>query len=632
MQTNAFMPRGAWILGAIGFIAVTAAALWQHQPRQPVASTALLTMLLGDGAPHPVGTPAGAAHAARVAKALTDAGVAVEMHRTEIAGAGGAPIKLENVLGRLKGRTEGPATLLTAHHDSVSAGPGAGDDGSGTVTVIECARVLAQEGTERDVILLLTDGEEAGLLGAIAFAGEHPWFDDVGSVVNLDARGAAGPCHVYEVGYGQRDLVALMQSALPRPVTSSVADEIYSRMPNGSDFTVYRRLGIPGFNLAFIGDVHRYHQASDVPENLHPGTLAHMQESALALVRALDRAPPLPNGKSAEIGAWRSRMSIGDPTAMRELRRSELGTAPEPTPQSFASFGQRWMLAFDAGLAPWFTGAIALLMAFALAMAWWRGMLPCGAFWGALARLFILACAVGGAAAVAAIAMALFGQLDGRGWHQGAWPVPAWPWFAGLWAVAFAVGIALWQLIPARNAWANAASSAMLYIVLLGAVAAFIPSTAAWLLPALAVSAVAFLMAAVLPTSIARYSAAFAACVQLWALTAIFMPFEPSLIDALGFGEGAIPVIIRPLLVGVAFCVLLPGARSTVASMVATPESASLLPSHDWSSSPSSSAPSSSPFPAPLRGAAAGAEPLAPLAVEPDPSTGKPAARSEWAP
>ena len=53
MQTNAFMPRGAWILGAIGFIAVTAAALWQHQPRQPVASTALLTMLLGDGAPHP---------------------------------------------------------------------------------------------------------------------------------------------------------------------------------------------------------------------------------------------------------------------------------------------------------------------------------------------------------------------------------------------------------------------------------------------------------------------------------------------------------------------------------------------------------------------------------------------------
>jgi|GEM_PF-708203 len=579
MDTNAYMPRGAWVVGALGFMLLTAAVLWQHQPREPIASKALLESLLANGKPHPVDTEAGEAHAKRVAEALTAAGVPAEFQKTVIAGAGGAPIKLNNVLGRLKGKNLGPATLVTAHHDSVAAGAGAGDDGSGVVTVIEIARTLAKQETERDVIFLLTDGEEAGLYGAIAFAGEHPWFDDVGAVVNLDARGARGPCHVYEIGFGQRELVSLMQSALPRPVTSSIADEVYSKlMRNGSDFTVYRRLGLPGFNLAFIGGVEHYHQASDVPGNLHAGTLWHMQESAFALVKALDRAPPLPNGKPPEFEAWRSRMSIGDPTAMRELRSAAIGAEAEPTPQSFASFGQRWIVAFDAGLAPWLAGAIAALLGTALTIAWWRGMLACGAWTGAIVRVLILLCAVGGAAAAGAFGLSTYGRLVGHGWHHGVWPVPAWPWFGALWALALIVGAAMWQLIPRRNAWANASAAATVLLVVLGATSVLIPSTAALLLPVLAVTAVAFLLASVLPRSIARFGAAFAACIQLWALTAALMPLEPSLIDAFGFGAGVLPVIARPLLFALAFCVLVSGARSMWGEQISTTPS----PRSEW--------------------------------------------------
>ena len=40
-----------------------------------------------------------------------------------------------------------------------------------------------------DLIVLLTDGEELGLLGARAFVDEHPWLDDVALVVSIEMRG-----------------------------------------------------------------------------------------------------------------------------------------------------------------------------------------------------------------------------------------------------------------------------------------------------------------------------------------------------------------------------------------------------------------------------------------------------------
>jgi putative aminopeptidase FrvX len=62
---------------------------------------------------------------------------------------------------------------VTAHYDSVPAGPGASDDGVGTAVVLELAREMARRKTENDFIFLITDGEETGLRGAYAFAQRH---------------------------------------------------------------------------------------------------------------------------------------------------------------------------------------------------------------------------------------------------------------------------------------------------------------------------------------------------------------------------------------------------------------------------------------------------------------------------
>src|SRR4029453_6210943 len=89
---------------------------------------------------------------------------------------------IRNVLARFPGRTPGgPAVVLMAHYDGVPGGPAAADAGSGPAAILETLRALrAGPPLAHDVIALITDGEEAGLLGAAAFVREHAWAKDVG--------------------------------------------------------------------------------------------------------------------------------------------------------------------------------------------------------------------------------------------------------------------------------------------------------------------------------------------------------------------------------------------------------------------------------------------------------------------
>ncbi|MBI4427764.1 MAG: M28 family peptidase [Ignavibacteriales bacterium] len=54
--------------------------------------------------------------------------------------------------------------------DSVSAAPGANDDGSGTAVVLELARVMSKHRFEATIVFLAVAGEEQGLLGSAAWA------------------------------------------------------------------------------------------------------------------------------------------------------------------------------------------------------------------------------------------------------------------------------------------------------------------------------------------------------------------------------------------------------------------------------------------------------------------------------
>ena len=282
---------------------VAAAAILRNQPPHPKTAGSplsqfaagrareILRHLVGDGAPHPVGSPANAKMRERVRAELTRLGYTPTVQEAFVCGRSGTCAMVSNVLARLSGEKDGKAVLLCAHYDSVGAGPGASDDGMGVAALLEIARVLQSEEPKRNpVIFLIDDGEEAGLLGAEAFASDHPWAREVGAVVNLENRGTSGSSFLFETSDSNRWLVELAARSIPRPATSSLFYTIYKQLPNDTDLTVFREHGMAGVNFAAIGGEPRYHTPLDNFQNASPATLQQHGDSALAMTRALASA------------------------------------------------------------------------------------------------------------------------------------------------------------------------------------------------------------------------------------------------------------------------------------------------------------------------------------------------------
>jgi hypothetical protein len=120
-------------------------------------------------------------------------------------------VPTENVLGLVEGSDKKNEILLvTAHYDHVGIKTdgtgdlihnGADDDGSGTVAVMELARVFAKarregHGPRRSILFMLVTGEESGLLGSEFYA-ENPVFSLESTVadLNIDMIGRRDPKH-----------------------------------------------------------------------------------------------------------------------------------------------------------------------------------------------------------------------------------------------------------------------------------------------------------------------------------------------------------------------------------------------------------------------------------------------------
>src|SRR5512146_2244748 len=204
--------------------------------------------------PHPLGSAADATVRAYLLAQLTQLGLQPQIFasmgvrssvRQIVAG------KVNDIVGRLPGTVPGPAIMLMAHYDSVYRAPGAADDGSGVATILEVVRAVKHgPPLQRDVIVLLTDGEEEGLLGAEAFAHSHPWMKDVGLIMNFEARGSRGPSLLFETSTNNRPLIEAVARAAPHPIGSSFFYALYKLLPNDTDFTVFRPAAIPGLNFA----------------------------------------------------------------------------------------------------------------------------------------------------------------------------------------------------------------------------------------------------------------------------------------------------------------------------------------------------------------------------------------------
>jgi hypothetical protein len=106
--------------------------------------------------------------------------------------------------------------LLGAHFDAVSGSPGADDNGSGTIGVLECARVMATVPTQMTYVFAFFDSEEQGLYGSAYYANAAASRgDSIVCMLNMDMIANAGNWSVANLYYGgTRDGYARLWSYL----------------------------------------------------------------------------------------------------------------------------------------------------------------------------------------------------------------------------------------------------------------------------------------------------------------------------------------------------------------------------------------------------------------------------------
>jgi hypothetical protein len=332
----------------------------------------VLGRILAEGTPHPIGSPADDAVRTHIVDELTGLGYDPQIQNAFDCNEFGNCATVNNVLVRIEGpdpSQAGDAVLLVSHYDSVPAGPGASDDGTSVAATIEIARALKSLPKPRHpIILLIDEGEEAGLLGARAFIDWHPWAKQVGAVVNLEARGTSGPSLMFETGSANEWTVRLFRQAAAKPMTSSIFYTVYEMLPNDTDLTVFKSFGRQGVNFAFIGEASQYHTPLDNVANVESSTLQHQGENALAMTLAFanaDLAKP-PEGEAVffdvfgrHVFLWPQRRALPLGTAVALLLAAEIAwlfRTRRMKAREFLSGVLAWALTLVT------TGALALIL------------------------------------------------------------------------------------------------------------------------------------------------------------------------------------------------------------------------------------------------------------------------------
>lgn len=224
------------------------------------------------------------------------------------------PVQQWNTVAEIRGSERpGQAVILGAHLDSWDLGTGTTDNGTGSMVVLEAARVLAQSGLKpkRTIRFILFSGEEQGLLGSRAYAASHAKeADGIQAVLVLDNGTGAITGQALQ---GRKHLEGLWRQLLA-PVASLDADSVRDASKSGTDHLSFLPYGVPGFNFDQLsrGYNHTHHSQTDTYDKAVPGDLK--QAAAVMAVTAYELAnlpELLPRGPKSPVVPVPSKPSPG---------------------------------------------------------------------------------------------------------------------------------------------------------------------------------------------------------------------------------------------------------------------------------------------------------------------------------
>jgi hypothetical protein len=225
--------------------------------------------------------------------------ISLDAHAKFITG----PITCYNTVGEIRGTDKPDEVVVCAGHlDSWDLGQGTTDNGTGSCTVLETARIISKSGIKpkRTIRFILFTGEEEGLRGSQAYVQQHK--DDMDKIdVALINDTGTGKCTGLGL-MGHADLEKILEPLTEdlKPLGMTKFSEM--RM-GGSDHASFDAMGVPGF--WFVQDPAEYrlthHSQSDTYDKAHEADLLQCAECmAVMAVRIADMPNMLPHHQPQE--------------------------------------------------------------------------------------------------------------------------------------------------------------------------------------------------------------------------------------------------------------------------------------------------------------------------------------------
>lgn len=219
----------------------------------------------------------------------------------------------KNLVLTIPGQTSPSSqVLLTAHLDTIwqignssLSAPGADDNGTGSATLLEAARILRQYRFDRTIKIIFWTGEEQGLYGSAAYTLDHAMAPILG-VVNLDMFGYdANGDRCFEIHNGTLpasiDVGNCFNSSIGAYSLGLTRDFLTTTATNRSDHASFWNVGVGAIEIAenFFNDGQAggcagsepnpsYHTNNDtLASNMHPSYAISIAKAALATISAM---------------------------------------------------------------------------------------------------------------------------------------------------------------------------------------------------------------------------------------------------------------------------------------------------------------------------------------------------------